>query len=184
MIARQPRREQPDPHSRSRILAFAIVAGITLASCSSSSSSSESSTRAGGPTAGGNASAIKACDLLTLDEIKQATGATMGAGLLQTTNTQASCDWNAPDGDSGASAVGVIVRKFDDGLWRAMASATHATAVTGIGEQAYKGYPHSGDLSVKQGGYEVDVGIVDFKHDNATVDAAALKLMKLVLSRL
>jgi hypothetical protein len=107
MIAHQPPREQPNPHSRSWILAFAIVAGITLASCSSSSSSSESSTRAGGPTAGGNASAIKACDLLTQDDIKQATGATMGAGLLQTTNTQASCDWNAPDGDSGASAVGV-----------------------------------------------------------------------------
>ena len=65
-----------------------------------------------------------------------------------------------------------------------MTASTHAVPVTGIGEQAYKGYPHSGDLSVKQGKYEVDVGIVDFKHDNATVDAAALRLMNLVLSRL
>jgi hypothetical protein len=56
--------------------------------------------------------------------------------------------------------------------------------VTGIGEQAYKGVPHKGDLSVKKGSYEVDVGIVDFKHDDATVDAASLKLMNLVLSRL
>jgi hypothetical protein len=39
-------------------------------------------------------------------------------------------------------------------------------------------------LSVKKGKYQVDVGIVDFKHDNATVDAAALRLMNLVLSRL
>lgn len=39
-------------------------------------------------------------------------------------------------------------------------------------------------MSVKKGKYEVDVGIVDFKHDNATADAAALKLMNLVLSRL
>lgn len=184
MIAHQPRREEPDPHSRSWILAFTIVAGVALASCTSSSSSSESKTRAGGAPAGGNASAVKACDLLTLDEIKEATGAAMGAGHLQTTNDQASCDWNAPDGSSGASAVGVTVQKFDNVLWQAMASAGKASAVTGIGEQAYKGYPHNGDLSVKQGGYDVGVGIVDFKHDNATVDASALKLMKLVLSRL
>ena len=183
MIA-QLRREQRDPHLRSWIVASAIFAGITLASGSSLSSSSQASTRAGRPAAAGNASAIKACDLLTLDEIKQATGARMGAGLLQTTDTQASCDWNAPDGDSGASAVGVIVQKFDAVLWQTMSSSKRATAVTGIGEQAYKGYPHKGDLSVKQGGYEVDVGIIDFKHDNGTVDAAALKLMKLVLSRL
>jgi hypothetical protein len=166
------------------MLAFAIVAGITLASCTSSSSSSESKTRAGGAASGGNASAVKACDLLTLDEIKEATGATVGAGRLQTTNTQASCDWDAPDGGSGASAVGVTVQKFDNVLWQAMAGSRKASAVTGIGEQAYKGYPHNGDLNVKQGGYDVGVGIIDFKHDNATVDAAALKLMKLVLSRL
>ena len=133
---------------------------------------------------GGNASAIKACDLLTLEEIQQATGASMSAGKLQTTDTQASCDWSSPDGSSGASGVGVIVHEFDNVLWQAMTSSPHAIPVTGIGEQAYKGYPHSGDLSVKKGKYEVDVGIVDFKHDNATVDAAALKLMNLVLSRL
>jgi hypothetical protein len=47
-----------------------------------------------------------------------------------------------------------------------------------------KVYPHSGDLSVKQGGYEIDVGIADFTDDNAKVDAAALTLMKLVLPQL
>jgi hypothetical protein len=168
----------------SRILGLAIVAGVALASsCTSSSSSSESRTGAGRGI-GGSASAIKACDLLTLDDIKQATGVVMGAGRLQRTDTQASCDWNAPDGASGASAVGVTVQNFDDVLWHAMAGSRMATAVSGIGEQAYKGYPHSGDLSVKQGGYEVDVGIIDFKHDKTTVDAAALALMKLVLSRL
>ncbi|MGH8218670.1 MAG: hypothetical protein ACREUT_08925 [Steroidobacteraceae bacterium] len=164
-----------------RILAFVMIAGIALTSCNSPS---ESSTGAAGRTGGGKASAIQACDLLTLDEIKQASGAAMGAGHLQTTNTQASCDWTSPDGTSGASGVGVIVQDFDDDLWQAMSGSTHAIAVTGIGQGAFKGYPHSGDLSVKQGKYEVDVGIVDFKHDDATVDAAALTLMKLVLSRL
>jgi hypothetical protein len=164
-----------------RKLAVMMVAGIATASCGSSS---DSSSRAASGTAGGTASTIKACDLLTLAEIEQATGATMGAGLLQTTDSQASCDWTSPDGSSGASGVGVIVRDFNGALWQAMSGANKAVAVTGIGEQAFKGVPHSGDLSVKQGKYEVDIGIVDFKHDDATVDAAALKLMKLVLSRL
>ena len=108
----------------------------------------------------------------------------MSAGLLQTTDTQASCDWSSPDGSVGTSGVGVIVQNFDDTLWRFMAGSKKAVPVQGLGQQAFKGVPHSGDLSVKQGKYEVVVGIVDFKHDNATVDAAALKLMELVLSRL
>jgi hypothetical protein len=149
-----------------------VLVGIALASCGSP-----------GP-AGGNASAIKACDLLTVDEIKQATGATMGAGKLQTTDTQSSCDWSSGDDSSGASGVGVIVQNFDAKLWQTMSASQHAVPVTGIGEEAYKGVPHKGDLSVKKGSYEVDVGIVDFKHDDATVDAASLKLMNLVLSRL
>jgi hypothetical protein len=169
-----------------RLLALAIAAGIALAACNSSSNSSK---QAGGGTAGSaaggaNASDIKACSLLTLDEIKQATGSTMGAGLLQTTDTQASCDWNAPDGAPGASAVGIIVQNYDDTMWQAMSGSKYASPVTGIGEKAFKGVPHKGDLSVKQGKYEVDVGIIDFHHDDATVDAAALQLMKLVLSRL
>jgi hypothetical protein len=156
-----------------------VLAGIALTACGSSS---KSDTPAASAT--GGASAIKACQLLTLDEIKQATGAVMSAGQLQTTDTQASCDWSSPDGSSGASGVGVTVQDFDDSLWRSMTASQHAVPVTGVGEQAYKGFPHSGDLSVKKGNYEVDVGIVDFKHDNATVDAAALTLMNLVLSRL
>jgi hypothetical protein len=162
-----------------RIHGIVVLAGITLTACNSSSGPDQ-------PAASGtgSASAIKACDLLTLDEIKQATGAVMGAGQLQTTDTQASCDWSSPDANTGASGVGVIVQDFDNSLWQAMTASQQAVPVTGVGEQAYKGYPHSGDLSVKKGKYEVDVGIVDFKHDNATVDAAALKLMNLVLSRL
>jgi hypothetical protein len=168
--------------ARWRLSVLAIVAGVALASCSSSPSSSSGG---GGGGSGGKASSIKACDLLTLDEIKQATGATMGVGVLQTTDTQADCEWSAPsDASSGAAAVGLSVQDYDDVFWQTMASAKQATAVSGIGEKAFKGYPHSGDLSVKQGGYEIDIGIVDFTDDNAKVDAAALTLMKLVLPRL
>jgi hypothetical protein len=181
MIPLQHRSKQLDLSSMLRILGFVVLAGIALASCSSPS---EPNTRAAAESGGGNASAIKACELLSLEEIKQATGASMEAGKLQTTDKQASCDWSSPDGSSGASGVGIIVRDFDNVLWQAMTASPHAVPVTGIGQQAYKGYPHSGDLAVRQGKYEVDVGIVDFKHDNATVDAASLKLMNLVLSRL
>jgi hypothetical protein len=172
MTSRQPRRKPPASPPAPRILAFTIVAGIALAAFSAPSQ------------AGGNAADIKACALLTLAEIKQATGAAMGAGLLQTTDTQASCDWNAPDGAPGASAVGIVVQEYDDDLWKNMTASKYAIPVGGIGEKAFKNYPHKGDLSVKVGKFEVDVGIVDFHHDDATVDAAALKLMKLVLSRL
>ena len=165
-----------------RLSIVAIAAGVVLASCSSSPSAS---TGGGGGNSGGNASSVKACDLLTLDQIKQATGATMGAGVLQTTDTQADCEWSAPsDVSSGATGVGLVIKDYDNTLWQTFSSAKQATAVSGLGEKAYKGYPISGDLSVKQGGYEIDIGIADFTDDNAKVDAAALTLMKLVLPRL
>ena len=109
----------------------------------------------------------------------------LGAGVLQTTDTQADCEWNAPDDvTSGATGVGLTIQDYDDTLWQTMSSSQDATAVSGIGEKAYKGFPHAGDLSVKQGAYEVDVAIIDFTDDNAKVDAGALTLMKLVLPRL
>ena len=64
-----------------------------------------------------------------------------------------------------------------------MSSASLATPVSGIGEAAYKGIPHAGDLAIKQGGHEIDVAIMDFKDDQQKVDAANLALAKLVLSR-
>jgi len=131
----------------------------------------------------GNASTIAACDLLSQDDILHVTGAVVGPGLLQTTDDQASCDWNAPDGASGVAAVGVAVQNFDASLWQTDSSSMHATPVMGIGEEAFKGFPHAGDLSVKQGAYEIDLGIIDFTDDPATVDAASLQLMTLVLPR-
>src|SRR5512138_2163962 len=101
---------------------FGIVVGIALTACGSSS---EPDTRAAPGTSGG-ASAIKACDLLTVEEIKQATGAAMTAGELQTTDTQASCDWSSPDGSSGASGVGIIVQDFNKSLWQNMSASEHA----------------------------------------------------------
>src|SRR3954468_9215360 len=120
--------------SITRTLWIVVLAGIALAACGSRSEPNAQAAQASG---GGSASAIKACDLLTQEEIKQATGASMGAGKLQTTNTQASCDWSTDD-TSGASGVGVIVAEFDNTLWQTMSSSPKAVPVTGIGQKAFK----------------------------------------------
>ena len=177
----------------------ALVGVIALvAACSGSSIGSPgSSTAAGGGGSspggqapagsrsgqgGGDASSMSACSLLTPAEIRQALGAAVKAGTFQTGNPeQANCEWDGQDDDS--LAVGVTVQPYDDSLWTTMSSASAATAVSGLGEAAYKGYPHAGDLAIKQGGHEIDVAIVDFKDDQGKVDAAVLALAKLVLSR-
>ena len=51
-------------------------------------------------------------------------------------------------------------------------------------EAAFKGYPHAGDIVIKQKGHEIDGGVVDFKLASAKVDSAAATFAKLVLSRL
>ncbi len=132
--------------------------------------------------AGGDAS-TSGCSLLTTAEIQQAIGAAVKAGTFQTGNPdQVNCEWDGQDVDS--LAVGVTVQPYDDSLWTTMSSASAATAVSGLGEAAYKGYPHAGDLAIKQAGHEIDVSIIDFKDDQQKVDAAVLALAKLVLSRL
>lgn len=137
---------------------------------------------AGSSTGEGSVSSIAACSLLTPDEIQQALGVSVNSGTLQTGNDeQANCEWDNAD---SSVAVGVIVQPYDDTLWSTMASAEAAKPVSGVGEAAFKGWPHAGDLSIKQGGHEIDIGIIDFKDDQQTVDAAALALGKLVLSRL
>jgi hypothetical protein len=56
--------------------------------------------------------------------------------------------------------------------------------VSGLGEAAFKGFPHAGDLFIKQGGYEIELGVVDFRMAPEKVDNAARHLATLVLSRL
>ena len=103
--------------------------------------------------AGGDVSAMSGCSLLTPAEIQQALGAAVKAGTFQTGNPeQVNCEWDGQDDDS--LAVGVTVQPYDDNLWKTMSSASAATAVDGLGEAAYKGYPHAGDLAIKQGGHE------------------------------
>lgn len=138
----------------------------------------------GGAGGGGNAASLNACSMLTPDEIKQATGADVGAGREQKTDTQTECDWESPDTADKPVAVSVSVSDYDDAVFSTLSQAAAAVPVSGIGDAAFKGVPHSGDIAIKVGGYEVDVGIVDFYNPESKVDAATLSLAKLVLSRL
>jgi hypothetical protein len=138
----------------------------------------------GAPAANGGSTAgsLNACDLLTADQIKGIVGWPVQAGVLQQTDTQTDCEWAAQASDGGS--VGLIVADFDDTLWQAGAAAGSSTAVPGIGDAAYKGWPHAGDLNIKVDGYQISVAIIDFTAAADKVDAEDLALAKLVLPKL
>lgn len=179
--------------SNRRTLIGTLGVALLVGACSSSGSSTATPAGGGGGAAGtpapggnggaGNVSSIDACSLLTPDEIKAALGVDMKAGVPQTTDNQVECEWDSQK-DSDAVGVSVSVATYDDALWKTLSSAGNAKPISGFGEAAFTGVPHAGDISIKQGGYEIDLGIVDFTLDNAKVGASAQSLAKLVLSRL
>jgi hypothetical protein len=132
---------------------------------------------------GGDVSSTDACALLTPAEIQQALGVAVKPGVKQTTATSAQCQWDSQD-EGAAAGVSVSVATYDDALFHTMSSASKAVPVSGLGEAAFTGYPHAGDVSIRQKGFEVDVGIADFKLASASADSIAVTLGKLVLSRL
>lgn len=182
--------------ARSSIVGIAVA--ILLVACSSSASPSATPAGAGGggsasagpgtgeasprgATGGGDVLSINACTLLTASEINTALGVAVKAQAPQNTDTQVECEWDSDDGTTGVS---VSVAVYDDAVWQTLSKAQNAKPVSGLGDAAFSGVPHSGDVAIKTKGYEVDLGIVDFSPDTAKVDAATLSLAKLVLSRL
>jgi len=152
-----------------------ILLGLAaLAACTKSSTPDRS---------GGDVSSVDACALLTPSEIQQVLGVAMKPGVKQTTSTSSQCQWDSQD-ESEAVGVSLSVSTYDDTLFRTMSSSNKAVPVSGFGEAAFKGYPHAGDIAIKQKGHEIDVGVVDFKLAPANVDGAAATFAKLVLSRL
>ena len=132
---------------------------------------------------GRDVSSVDACALLTSAEIQQSLGVAVKPGVKQTTSTSSQCEWDGQD-ENDAVGVSVSVATYDDVLFRTQASAKKATPISGLGESAYKGWPHAGDIFLKQDGQEIDVGVVDFKLAPPKVDEAAATFAKLVLSRL
>lgn len=128
-------------------------------------------------------SSLDACALLTPTEIQQALGVPIKPGVKQTTSTSSQCQWDSKD-ESEPVGVSVSVATYDDALFHTQASAPKAVPVSGLGEQAFKGYPHAGDIVIKHDGHEIDVGVVDLKLPQPKVDSAAASFAKSVLSRL
>lgn len=176
--------------SHPRALIGTLGVALLLAACSASGSPTATPAGGGagnggsssGPAGGGGSvTSINPCSLLTPAEIKTALDIDVKAGVAQNTDTQVNCDWESQD---GTSSVGVSVAIYDDVLWQTMSKASAAKAISGFGDAAYTGYPHAGDIAIKKGGFEIDLGIVDFTADTAKVDAAAQSLATLVLSRI
>ncbi len=164
-------------------LLFAFV-GLAVGGCSQTSSSSggaANSARGGVQQTRGSAgaSSIDACRLLTKNEIQQQLGMAVGDGKLQTTDSQASCDWNA--GDEGGLTV--KVEDFNPPVWNSFTSSGRAKPVSGLGDAAFSNVPLPGGLMIRQGKYEIDVGVVDFKRSNDRNVEAATALAALVLPR-
>ena len=134
-------------------------------------------------TAARDVSSVDACALLTPAEIQQGLGVAVKPGVKQTTSTSSQCQWDSQN-ESDAVGVSVSVATFDDALFRTLASAKKAVPVSGLGEAAFKGYPHAGDITFKHDGHEIDVGVVDFKLSSPKADDVAAAFAKLVLSRL
>jgi len=165
-------------------LLFAAVAGTTLGACSSASSSGGDTAQSGraaartGSSAG--ASSIDACRLLNQSEIQQQLGVAVDEGKLQTTQSQASCDWTAAGVGAGLT---VRVQDFDQNLWNTFTSSSRAKPVSGLGDAAFANVPIKDGLMIKQGKYEIDVGVVDFKMSDDRATGAAQALAALVVPR-
>lgn len=155
--------------------------GSSAGAPAASSGASAPASAASGSGGGGNAGSLDACTFLSTSEIQSIVGWQVGAGVKQNTDTQTDCEWSGPSGESG---VGLTISNYDAVLWQAGSSAGISKAVTGIGDAAFKGWPHAGDLSIKFKGYQVSVAIIDFAAAPDKVDAETLSLAKLVLPKL
>jgi hypothetical protein len=172
-----PPRRKASATSPSARRSLAVLLGLALiASCSKPSSSGRAaSTR--------DATSLDACSLLTPAEIQQALGVAVKPGVKNTTNTASQCQWDSQDESQGVG-VSVSVGTYDDGVFKMESSAKIAKPVSGYGDAAFKGWPHYGDLVIKRGDKEIDVGVMNLRMAREKVDSASGNLAKLVLSRL
>lgn len=157
------------------------ASGGSASAPAASGGASAAPAAASGSAGGGNAGSLNACNFLTTSQIQSIVGWPVGAGALQNTDTQSDCEWSGPSGESG---VGLTISNYDAVLWQAGSSAGNSTAVSGVGDAAFKGWPHGGDLTIKVKGYQVAIAIIDFAAAPAKVDAENLSLAALVLPKL
>ncbi len=162
-----------------------IGVALLVGACIGSGATPPPTSGGGGPAGGGGgagAGSLNACNLLSAADIQSAVGWAVSTGTLQNTDGQTDCEWAGATDDT--KAVGLTIADFDQVLWDAGANAGNSTAVSGIGDAAFKGWPHPGDLTIKVKGYEVSVAVIDFSVATAQEDQAALALANIVLPKL
>jgi hypothetical protein len=169
-------------HNRVLGTSALVVAAIIAAACSSGGGAAtpRSSAAGGGPV--GSPSAANACSLLTPDEIASITGFAVKDGVLQTNAATSDCQWQSQVADT--DTVGLTIQPYDEELWQTMSSSSHAVTVSGIGEAAFKGFPHVGDLAIKAKGYEIDIAVISGTQQAAQEDAETVALGQMVVPRL
>jgi Protein of unknown function (DUF3558) len=158
------------------------MAAAVAAGCSSGGGSATPSPSAAARVPVGSPSAANACSLLTPDEIESVTGFAVKDGVLQTNDATSDCHWDSQVADT--DTVGLTIQPYDDELWQTMSSSSHAVTVSGIGDAAFKGFPHVGDLTIKANGYEIDIAVIAGTQQPAQEDMETLALGQLVVPRL
>lgn len=173
------------PHHR--WYAAPVTAGIclALAACGGSSDQTASPVKTGGQaTAGpgqsddtsGKQGNTKPCDLLTVDELKAATGFTAQAGTAAVSDVEgeSGCEWVVEDGNPGKATVSVDV--LPAGLYPGLAPSA-AVKVSGVGDEAlwasglWTLYVHTA-----QQDFSVQVATLKVKQQ-PTAQALALKVL-------
>lgn len=161
-----------------------VLVSLALTACASGTSAASTgpATSSGPTSAGGDLSKVDACALLTPAEIQDATGVSVQAGVNADTDIVKQCSWESED---GGLSLGIVVRTFTEDDWDVIKAFPKAEAVAGLGEEAYKNSPLTGDLSIKQDGYEIDMGYASIGlMSRADADTAIQDLARLVLGRL
>ena len=159
-----------------------IVGLALLVGACSGGAATATSTSADGGGAGANGLPGSACGLLSAAEVQQNVGSPVQAGVEQDTATEVGCNWN--ESSATGPSAGITVAVYDDAVWQAGAHAGNSTAVSGIGDAAFKGWPTPGTLNIKFKGYMITVGVTDFSKPSSVADAESLALASLVLPRL
>jgi Protein of unknown function (DUF3558) len=170
---------------KARRVSMLATVVLLAAACSGGPAGSSGPGSSNAASGGGNGdlSNVDACALLTPAEIQQVIGVAVGAGINQDSNVVRQCEWDTTDATSGAS-VGITVRTFTNEDWQTVLAFPNATAVPGMGEEAYRNSPITGDLSVKKDGYEIDMAVLFAANTQAQTDQFTDSLMNLVLTRL
>jgi len=184
--------------NRPRTLRLAAVAAVlVLGACNTPAGGGGSSQVAGGGGGGGSSQAagggggggtgadaptLNPCSMLSASDIQAATGWSVDSGKLETSTGQSQCMWANPADDT--VSVGVAIANYDDNLWQAGKSAGNAKPVTGLGDDAYAGWPTGGTLNVKVKTYAVTLAIIDFKKSNDQLQAEDATLAKVLLPKL